>query len=249
MGFFGGGGGGGGGAETVLDLDFSAEANQTLATNTTYTIAGKTWTKINSANDNVAMAITNGSGLVIQPKAATDYAGVTRSLPAITLPLASISPEIGLGSSLRVWMYISADNMAGQYDLGVVAVDSASFDAGYIAKRGYGVSGQGVGAHFQHTSGTNPGFNEEPVTLAAGNRVLVLDIPRLGSPMVEAKYGAWSSGWPAASALKPARQRYGTVEIFSQLTMANAVLLIGAQRSGSGTSLSVTINRVRVDVG
>lgn len=94
---------------TTYELDFSAQPNQTINADGNYVIDGKTWAKSNSANDRVAMAIVNGTGLVIQP-AISALAGLTRTAPMIRLPLSNLTfpSAFSKSSGMRVGIYMSA---------------------------------------------------------------------------------------------------------------------------------------------
>src|SRR5271154_1056551 len=69
-----------GGWQTALDFDFTAQPNQSLATDGVHTIGGLAWTKINSVSDAAPMAIVAATGLQITPTAAADL--VTGTSPA-----------------------------------------------------------------------------------------------------------------------------------------------------------------------
>lgn len=233
---------------TVLDVDFSAQAGQTIGTDGTHTIAGRTWTKFNSANDNVAMAIVNGSGLVIQPKSATDYNGATRTFPGIYLPISSFFSTLSLADrrALRITMYIGAQNIGANYDAIVFGIDSQNNTAGYLTKYGRvsSTTGQTV---FMQALGSNVGFTDfGPLTLGSSNNVQRLIIPNFGFPSMGIHYAA-SSGLTDQSFLAGGNISYGTKVDMAGLTPANASLVIGAQRANSATALSVTISRIIVE--
>jgi hypothetical protein len=75
---------------TILDLDLTNIPNQTLGPDGNVNFAGFSWTKGNSAAETATAAIVNGTGLVLQPAAASDYNGPTRTLPYLWLPLAAL---------------------------------------------------------------------------------------------------------------------------------------------------------------
>lgn len=238
--------------KTVLDLDFSAETNQTLLADLAYTIGGKTWTKFNSANDGTGtpMALVNGQGLVIQPKSTSDYNGATRSFPGIQIPLSSLDSTIGLGARVRAIMYVSAQNITANYDSAIFGVDSGSAVAGYLAKYGRGVTAIGVIPFIQAAS-ANLGFLDRAVTLGATSNVLMIDIPRLGHPAISVYYApaaGVSPFIPADNAFQFLNTRdysNNTVDM-TGFTPTNMSLVLGAQRANSGTALSITIARVRL---
>lgn len=237
-------GGGGGGWTTALDLDFSAQDSQTLSANQSYTIGGYSWTKFNSANDSTAMAVTNGSGLVIVPAQSTDYNGATRTTPGLRLPLSSFMAAADYGMSLRVMAYVSASNEGANYDGFRVGIDSGSAVFGYMAYRGRTTIGNGFSTHIQVNS-ANPGYQNKAVTLGASNNCVMVEIPKLGYPELLVRHGQYSSGWPTVWTSASSYAALSTD--LATFTLADMGLVIGAQRAGSVTAYSVTVARLRVD--
>src|SRR5258706_9710939 len=108
---------------TALDLDFTTLPTQTIASNGTITVGtspifgtGLVWTKINSASDATAMTITNGTGLVITPNAASNIGGATFTAPALSIQLNSIIPDWTVFMPFRIWVCESASNEAANND-------------------------------------------------------------------------------------------------------------------------------------
>lgn len=108
---------------TALDLDFTAQPSQTLNLDTNYTIGtspytgtGLVWTKFNSTGDSTAMALTNGTGLVITPSAATNISGSTLTAPLLRIPLISIIPDWTVFMPFRIWIWESASTEAANFD-------------------------------------------------------------------------------------------------------------------------------------
>lgn len=233
----------------VYELDFREEPSQTLGTDTTFTVGGKPWTKINSANDAVAMAIVNGSGLVIQPGSTSDYNGATRTLPGLALPLSQIVPGFQVGMGVRLWAYVSSYNGGSNYDNAVIAIDTQSSSHGHILKRGNGTTGVGFEG-FININSSNQGFyGRTGLTIGSTNNVMVLESQRWGDPVQYFRYGAWEGSFPGANTLLSAK--FGQIALAPDttgVTSLNAAALLGAQRAGSGTSLSVTFERVRVEI-
>lgn len=236
------------GLQTALDIDFSSLPNQTFLTDGSYVVAGKTWTKSNSTNDQSPMAIVNGQGLVIQPKSTSDYNGGTRTFPMLSTPLLGLDPTLPLGARVRCYMHVSAQNITANYDNAVMGIDSGSAVAGYVAKYGRGVGGIGI-ATFIQANTSNLGFNDFVVALGSGSNVVCLDVARLGHPAIAGFYapaGLTPPTIPLDSAFLYANSRDYATAAMSGLTPANMVFLLGAQRAGSGTALSITISRARV---
>lgn len=113
---------------TLLDLDFTAQANQTLTGDGNFTIAGKVWQKSNSANEAAAMAIVSGTGLNI--KAHTGAYGAVRTAPLIWLPFSQIAPasSFTLMSGMRFWLYADVAGAPGNGDTLFLGVDTNSND-------------------------------------------------------------------------------------------------------------------------
>lgn len=228
---------------TGLDLDFRAQANQTMATDTTYTIAGLTWTKRNSANDRVAMAIVNGTGLVIQPGATGNWFG-NYTCPVLDTPLSAIlTTYYAIGMPVRLTAYISAQNSSANFDTAVIGISNrGAAGVGYTFKRQWDAS-QGfeldISAHSQELTAT-------PHTTS--NDVIRLMIPAFGEPHARGYIGGHGTSpeIPTDSGFN-----MGPIPIFdrtwdlSAMTKANAGIGLGAFRSGSASStFSVTIARI-----
>lgn len=108
---------------TALDLDFTSQPSQTLNLDTNYNIgtnpytgAALVWTKFNSTGDSTAMAITNGTGLVITPVSATNISSATLTAPLLRIPLNSVIPNWTVFMPFRIWVYESASNEAANFD-------------------------------------------------------------------------------------------------------------------------------------
>lgn len=248
----------GAGWSTILDLDLTAQASQTLSPDGNYTIGGKQWTKSNSANDRVAMAIVNGTGLVIQPVQSTDYHGGTRSMPLITVPLSTLFPSIGLRHAVRLWVHISADTISADgypaYENSLIGVDGGSTDWAWLGLRGVVSGGGAKNITLKRELASNPLFSPFPVSnLDDYNRVQVVEIEHLSGYAAQILFGAWALGWPAINALKAAVTTVDNIAGTARLEtycppIANLMLLLGAGRAGSSANLSVTVAHVRVDV-
>ena len=239
----------GGGWITAMDLDFTTEASQSLATDGTYTIGGKTWTKINSSGDRVAMALTNGVGLVIQPTQSPDYWQSTRTIPAITLPLTSAIAGVGPDTPVRVWLYASANNWAANYDGPVLSLEYPASSTNFVSKQIY-FSGSPGGYCTANANGVNQNAINLPAY--AADNVLFLEVPN-GPTMLHSfmASGTYSAGWPTPANLHICGAWFpsGNVTNLSGIPSTSGWdFLLGAERSGSATNnLSVTLARFRVD--
>jgi hypothetical protein len=247
---------------TALDLDFTAESNQTLSSDTTYTIGGITWTKVNSANDQTSMAVTNGTGLVISPKNNTNtYSGVTRSCPYIYTDIASIIPGYYIDQPLRIWIYISAETNFGTVvaDAVGIAVDNLSTSTSTLSmfsgRRSVFV-GPVKSIDAARATAAAPTFTANPSALDNTDRVIMLQLP-IGIFQSEfALYqGSNSVIWPALSSLIP-RARGATAGLALSMTgtvqdivtgLPAKLVVYGQRASNTATPPTYTIARIRLD--
>jgi len=234
---------------TALDIDFTTLPNQEIANDGAVEIDGIEFTKINSAKDAAPMTIMNGAGLVIQPAAATNYLAADRTLPALTVNLASLIEYLDHATELRVYLYIAAANFAAAYDGVILAIESdASRTDIQMAKGHFG----GLGVRFDCTTdylGTNGG------ELAQADNAGAHDVMVMHSAEDLNWYtGIYSSGWPNpktglyTNAVKGWYSGSNTPSSsLAWLTPDHWNLLFGARRAGSLTALSVTIGRVKLE--
>ncbi len=243
--------------QTVLDLDFTAQATQTLTTDTTYTIGGLTWTKFNSINEATHAQITNGTGLIFQPASTSDYNGGTRTFPGIYTPLSGIlsSQLLDPSTRLRAYLYMSANNITNTYDSAVMAFDlGSSANYGVVIKNGFRSDGPQGCTQFWNIGGSNLGFqNDSFTTGTTATNVTVLELHRLGGHTFQGGFGQYSAGFPSPpggtgiywrSHVQDTGARH---DVGWMGNISNLMLTIGAQRAGSGTSLSLTFARLRLD--
>lgn len=243
--------------QTVLDLDFTAQSSQSFTTDGSYTIAGISWTKFNSANEATHAQITNGTGLIWQPGSTSDYNASTRTFPGLYVPLSSIIPSYLLDPTthVRFYLYTSAANLTANFDNVVMAMDLGnSANYGCVAKYGFGTSGQGL-QQFWNIGATNLGFQSDAFTVSGGpaaTNVMVMDVHRINGHTFQTGFGQYSSGFPNVGT---SIQWLGHIQNTSAYHnfgyanhLTNLMLTIGAQRAGSATALSVTMAHLRVDV-
>jgi len=234
------------------EVDLSAEATQSLSANQDYTIAGKTWTKVNSTNDQTAMALTNGTGLVITPKAgSTDYSadGSTRTVPMLKTRLDGIITNFHPGMWIRAWAYVSASNHAANFDSAILALENGT-NLSHVLKRGYSSS-----------ASPNPGFIKHTICAATGtyracglsdtHNVMVVEASPLvqAFPSTKTYSGTYSSGFPALSSLSGhlvSTNGNTTIPIGAADPTA-WMLVLGALRYQSVTSYACTFARVRLE--
>lgn len=230
----------------VVDLNFAGLTSQSIATDGAYALGGYAFTKFNSANDQSAMAIVNGQGLVIQPKSTSDYNGANRTFPGLNC---AIAVPFATGARLRMTVYVASQNITNNYDGVIFGVDSQSNVCGYLAKYGKVSTGTGTTAFIQ-AAGSNAGFTDSTVTLGATSNVLRMIVPNYGWPSLGVGYAAGTLNViPSDASFNPTRSQnaYATSTDMSGLTRANMALVLGAQRAGSVTALSITLSRVLVE--
>ena len=246
------------GYQVFQNIDFSAQSSQTLSSNTTYTIAGLTWTKVNSSGDGTAMAVTNGSGLVIIPASASDWNGSTFTAPALTIPLQSLYADLACGMGVRISIYISSYNGAANYDNVIIGVDSGTVAWSQISKRGNGTGNVGIQSQAT-TNSTGRGFlSGTALTIGSTNDIFILEIPALCAGLYFPSFAAHTTGqtyspWPLQKDI--VRGGNGSYDYWPQtnngwgdtMTAANARLVLSAQRAASGTALSATIKNLRFE--
>lgn len=246
---------------TVLDLDFTAQPNQTFATDTNYTIAGQTWSKLNSSGDSVAPAIVNGTGLVWQPNSFGSWLGTDNSLSALRLPLSSFLSQFDWSTKFRLYLSVGADNASADGDALVWGIDSGSTDAGIAAFRGYGVAGAPMlqvmwRVHASQPGGT--GLLDQPFTFTGtGTKTVVVEFDGLGPFAQGARFyygagGSPGSAFPLASTLSAGYSVVNTtvasggIGLHSVTSLpSNMNLFIGAQKQGA--AYTTTVQRIRVD--
>lgn len=243
---------------TAIDLDFSAEANQTLSSDTTYSIGGVTWTKVNSSADRVAMAVVNGSGLVIQPNAGSSiYNGTSRTCPYLYADMASIIPGFYLDIPLRIWLYVSVDNITASGDGCGMSLDNLSTNTNTTSIFTVRRVNNGGTKSIEYNgviTGTSIAFIANSSLLDNSDRVLMWTLP-VGrfNGLSTLHSGAYSSGFPAVTSMVP-RGRGGVQSSIQQFTSSQDFitglpikLSLFAHRFTSTTLLSCTIARIRID--
>jgi hypothetical protein len=240
---------------TALDLDISAQPLQAMGADGNYTIGGLTVKRENAANDAVAMALINGQGLVIQPNAASDFNNATRTCPLVWISLSQLGiPNLSWSTGIRVSAYVSAANYAANYDNSVVALDGDNTQFVSASFRGIAVAGAGQITR-RILGGVTTGTGEINVANTAANNVQSVLVNALGGSSVFAHlFGQYAAGWPADSAMGFAGGIADAAGFGSTAggpaagnAPGNYGVVLGALRAGSGTALSVTFARLKVE--
>lgn len=249
--------------QTVLNLDFTMQTPQTMATDGAFTIAGLSWTKENSANDASSMAI-DGTGLVINP-ANSDYSGTTRTCPLLRIPFASLPgcATMTWQSRIRVWIastVVFAD-LAHRCFASVDSGPDATFGTALAAFAWKGGksdnSGLGLGAHVTingpQGSSTNDSSSDSPGgVLDAASQTMLLELGSVdGLSVLSPYFGAYASDFPSYYTVNrlPGLAQGGAAWDVSAapVDVRNMGITIGCT-NGDGTSGVATVQRIRVDV-
>ncbi|MDP9002367.1 MAG: hypothetical protein M3O46_19925 [Myxococcota bacterium] len=260
------GGAGAGAWTTLLDLDFTAQPTQVFAADGVFVIAGKNWTKVNSASEGAHMNILNGTGLQMPgPNGALNVAGV--GCPYLWLPLSAILGSVVADWATAVRIYASLVNetfVVGHAPNGfVVGIcnDSAggAQDNGIFLLRGTDTGGGGSGHNVRWARlGANAQSQEvdDSFVPAAGNGTICFEMARVGASCVapqgfHAAPLAAGAVFPALSAFKPDVSGGNTLQVVRMgatvSTFAQMGVLIGASSQGGG-GYSGGLQRLRVDV-
>jgi hypothetical protein len=197
------------------------------------------------------MAVTNGSGLVIIPKSTGTIAAGTLTAPAVKLTLAQLIAAADPAMRLRLWVYNPSNNSNANYDSMIAGVYDGTANNGYVIYRGRNTAKTVFPGGWINGSGVY-GAQVNVGSLDSTNDCVVLDIEQLNGLKVIGYYGAMGAGgaWPTIGSLTWANAARigGSGAAATSSVGANPwSLLLGAQRNGAATALSITIAKVRVD--
>ena len=105
------------GWQTVRNTDLTAVGNITIPTNSTYVVAGDTWTSINFAKAST-FTLTSGTGYTIDVASGTasNFSGAGVTAPGFTIPLSSLIPNFAMNTPFRMWWNVSSQNLAANGD-------------------------------------------------------------------------------------------------------------------------------------
>jgi hypothetical protein len=237
------------GWNTALDIDFTSLGTIALATDTSYTIGGFTWNKINSANDSVAAGISAADGLKIVPTNSpnTNYnpAGPTRNLPGITIAMSTAIPSFDPFMKFRVWAYNSdISPVNANYQMAVIAIDTGDLTKPALSvRRGFNSNQTFI---LDASIGATEIYSLNPMTLNSTNNVVVIEVDRIGSPYMYVSYGSYSSGWPAKNALTALKYPIPSAWDSTLITKSNAMLLLGGV-AVAATPPTIKFGRVKIE--
>lgn len=249
---------GGGGWQVAFDIDFSALSNQTISADGPVTLGGVSFNKINSANEIAHLAVVNGVGLRFTPVSSPcDWFADRKSLPALSANLATVIPNYTLTTPVRAWVRIKNQNFAANFDNLMMGFETGAtggptvaqtFVAGEIGWDSN--SGSTPGASFLVAqNGGNIGNTGSGTSPYNTHNLLYVEMPggvanSLGCVMSGVSSGAT---FPASSALHQIGQSCGTNFHTQLVAPTDWNMTFGIKRAGSGTSLVVDIDRVRLE--
>jgi hypothetical protein len=243
---------------TLFDLDFTAQSNQTFATDTTYTIGNLTWTKENSASETVQhAAIVNGTGLVINAEnfSGNAYGGGTRTGPLFRIPLTSLFGSTSFDWSTKLRFFVSEGTPtitignAGNYNF--FGVDSDSTALYTIASRGNKDSAVFCVENYNSATQVLAPFGSSG-TFGSGNQTWMAEFSGLALPPWRMFFqGPLSAGaaFPALSTFQSAGFQAPSLNEFpTGKVPANLGLVFGSVAPGGGlTTAQYIFQRLRVD--
>jgi hypothetical protein len=243
-----GGSGGSSSWTTTMDCDLTAEASQTIAPDSTYSFCGVTWTKINSVNEATSLALTNGTGLVFKPASASDLNGSTRTLPAVKISLPTLISGFKYNMPIRAWIYTSAGNFSTTYDAVKAGFETNNTPRTHIlGTKGYNGGANGNAGYMLAVNGGSGTYNGSASPPYNTDNVFVVEMPNGIAGNASVSSGSYSSGWPAETALLPASFMSIGTTLIPAAALSDWEFLLGVQRAGSGTTLTVSIARIKIE--
>jgi len=240
--------------QTLLDVDFTNEANQTLSTDTTFSIGGWTWTKGNSANDVTAMSLQNGVGLVCCPSAGLDHL-YTGEAPNIHISLSDMfdSPtDLVADTPIRAMVrgYSKTIGAASANCIGVVLeYDAAGYACACGTRYFYQTAAVGGQAFLKHDGAVETLF-------ATSSIITTYDCPAIWMPDgisgMSLRYGRglWDSGWPEIpwfAGWSPENERWQDESWPGVGIPRNWQLAVGAATQAQNAGYEWVIQNVRFD--
>lgn len=241
------------GYQTALSLDLTAQGTVNVSANGSVTIGGLTWTRINAANDFVAMTLASG-GLTVEAAQGTHFAnGTTVTACGLYIPLTSLISTIAPSTPVRVTMYSSAISAGSSGPQAVVGLYNGSNECFvYTGRYCTGSNASEPGHGWQIGSSTGAGTVLDTGQTTAN--VFQIEFPQgIGSMQAYCRCGVWSSGYPAASAMVTSFQtepgQYTETAVFSAYlgSMSQWNLFIGGTNALSNGNGSVTIANLLVE--
>lgn len=196
------------------------------------------------ANEAAAMAVVGGTGLQIQPAAGTDWLVATRTIPGLGAALTDLIADLTASMPLRLSAEFTG-NFTANWDsirLGFETLATPTINQ-FIAGKGLYSGTEGVfGVHVINGTDLNPtapNATGSPYTTAGALRITLPDGIAGGRAIVE--------GGASLAALMPATPLTPTKGPIRIAALSDCRMLIGAIRAGSGTSLTVTVTKLKLE--
>lgn len=228
--------------QTVLDINFSELPNQSFATDTTYTVGGYTWTKINSTNDNSTAQIVNGTGLQFTPKTGCDWYA-SRTAPSLLIPVSTLISNFDFSTPWRIWVYGSYASQ-GTNDALVSGIEAGAYTNNWGNYYGNtsGVNDYTVATVFNAGQG---GFVQSASTNTSNVGLQVMPLGVQGQQQISLT-GTYSSGWPSINSLVPTCTQLITSVNSQSITASTYNFFFGARKASSNAFVATFI-RIRID--
>jgi hypothetical protein len=238
------------GPRSIYEIDWAAQANQTINSDTTWVVDGNTFVSLNQANSTV-FRILNGSGLQMTATAGVSrtWTNSTTTSPAFYTDLTDLAAYAARHDlSILIWTHVSAMSLPNSSNALIAGCHVPASGA-----QSAGINGAG----YVNVAGTVNTYAQRNATFTdistpgAGTDVLVWRF--LPGGTVDTYCGNWTGGdWPDLTALtmighdlQPAVATIATTLIFRRA--AARLLYSIATRSASGAP-SVTIANTRIQV-
>lgn len=236
---------------SVYDVDFTGLAVSSVAGNGAFVIDGKTWTVANFAAA-TAMSVGGANGLRISHGVSnTAYDLTTRSGPMFIIPLASISPLIKLGFSVRVWLQILSTNAAAATESMNMAIESNDLDTHRSEFHRYHNGANSRDLLRLIRSGAILS-SLDAIDTGGVTDVRIIETPKLALGEVSGWTGLSSGGtFPADSAVNPRARAIATGAtsfLNPWIGPSQAYLHLGASTGNVAGTLVVKWKRLRVEI-
>src|ERR1700689_3009575 len=252
------------GWQTLLDFDFTAQSNQTIAADGGVTIGGQAFVKFGTTYEASAMAVVASTGLVITPSSssvsiiggggAEHFPGLMVQLSALTFP-----QTLEWDQTFRLWVYYTSDltnHSSTEQTMGLDLAPSGGLLTGNYGMRcGRASNGSGGGvvrnAQMVAAAVASSTSSSSAQTPTSANRVLVNEfrLAPLGNKLLYT--GAFSSEWPDLSACVPSVLGpclSAPNDLFASLTgvtPSSLGVFVGHSLNFGSGSASATVGRLR----
>lgn len=240
-----------GGPSTAYELDWTAEGTQTITSDTTWAVDGKTWTSANQAQS-TTFSVTNGQGLNITATAggSRTWTSSAQTAPGFHALLSDLAPTAADPTKdIWVWTHITNYDVPVSTNTIIAGLWAAATGSYSAAMHGLGLINSG--GNYYPVSQRQTSFTNVTGLGSISQDVLVWRLTAAGT--VRQYVGTWSGGWPAVADLVDAGadlQPSGTATpTNTQLIRSNVRLVYSpAPRTTTGAPL-VQVAHTRIQVG